>query len=325
MVPTIQLHHRPGLSFGASELRNFHHELCDVARTCLDELPDYQCLTGQREEFSRLVIAVARDPQGKMLGFCSAYLLDTGDDIPLLHLGLTCVLPEARGLQLTHKLTLKVVVSHLLRHSWVKPVWISNVACVLSSLGNVGLHFEDVYPSPFLKSPSPQHRYLARLINQRYRWELLIDEQARFDEFKFVFEGSVKGTAFEKESGDKRFFHRQGWVNQFYQNLLDFERGDEVLQIGKISFLSYPKYLWRSLALRIQHGGYWSQDRRTHGTTASPHHRSLPSSAGVHSAALSDRGGLRDSAGQVHSTDLALGSRLANRHDGVGLSGSANG
>lgn len=247
MILNVQLYHRPGLSMGADELKNFYHELCDVARSCLDELPNYQCLTGKREEFSRLIISVARDENGKMMGFCSSYLLDTGDKIPVLHLGLTCVRPETRGSKLTHKLTLKVVVGHLLRTSWFRPVWISNVACVLSSLGNVGLHFEDVYPSPFLSTPSSKHLYLARLIDQRYRKELLIPQTAVFKETHFVFQGSVKGTAFEKESGDRRFFHRQGWVNDFYHGLINFERGDEVLQIGKISFLSYPKYLFRSL------------------------------------------------------------------------------
>lgn len=246
MVLNVDLYHRPGLSMGATELKNFHQELCDVASSCLDELPNYQCLSGERAEFSRLIIAVARDEHKRMVGFCSAYLLESGDEIPLLHLGLTCVRPETRGSRLTHKLTFKVIVSHLFRYSWFKPVWISNVACVLSSLGNVGLHFEDVYPSPFLSGPSEKHKYFARLIEQRYRWELLIPKSSPFNERNFVFEGSVKGTAFEKEGSDNRFFHRQDWVNTYYKGLLDFERGDEVLQIGKISFLSYPKYLVRS-------------------------------------------------------------------------------
>lgn len=249
MVLNVNVLYRPGLRLGASELKALHQEILDVASTCLDEIPYYQCLTGTQQEFSRLIIAVARDEQGKMMGFCSAYLLDSGDRIPLLHLGLTCVRPETRGAGLTHKLTLKVVVAHLMRSSWLRPVWISNVACVLSSLGNVGLHFEDVYPSPFLDRPSDKHLYFARLIEQRYRWELLIPTASRFNESAFVFEGSVKGTAFEKEAGDRRFFHRVSWVNDFYKGLLDFERGDEVLQIGKISFLSYPKYLIRSLRM----------------------------------------------------------------------------
>lgn len=243
----ISIYHRPGQRLGATELQELHRELCDVARACLDELHDYQCLTGKREEFSRLTIAVARDAKGKMMGFCSSYLLECGEATPILHLGLTCVSPEARGGGLTHSLTLKVIVDHLLRHSWFRPVWISNVACVLSSLGNVGLHFEDVYPSPFLPEPTPKHRHLARLIESRYRDEMLIPADCRFDAQRFVFEGSVKGTSFEKDSHDRRFAHRQEWVNRYYRKLINFERGDEVLQIGKVSFLSYPKYLVRSL------------------------------------------------------------------------------
>jgi GNAT superfamily N-acetyltransferase len=232
---------------GQGELQRFHQEILEVAKTCLDEIPYYQCLTGEVEQYKRLIIAVARDRSGRMIGFCSAYLLAAGEIGDVLHLGLTCVRPDARGGGLTHKLTAKVVVGHLLRTSWLAPVWISNVACVLSSLGNVGLHFEEVYPSPFLKSPSDEHVAIAKLIDEKYRWELYIDKGATFDEQSFVFRASVKGNMFQKDEQDRRYRHREDWVNRFYASLMDFQNGDEVLQVGKISFLAYPKHLLRGL------------------------------------------------------------------------------
>ncbi len=246
-MSTIELHYRPGLSMGHAQLQELHAELREVATSCLGaELPDYQCLHGSRREFTRLVIAVARDSQGRMEGFCSSYLLEGGDLGQILHLGLTCVRPGTRGKGLTHRLTAKVVTGHLLRTPFWRQVWISNVACVLSSLGNVGLHFVDVYPSPFVTEASEDHRRVARLIAENYRWEMLVPETSPFDEENFVFAGSVKGTAFAKEAHDQRFHHRNGWVNDFYRGLLDFERGDEVLQIGKISLLAYPRHILRS-------------------------------------------------------------------------------
>jgi len=248
---TVELYHRPGLYMGEADLKRFHEEIISVAETCLTEIPYYQCLTGEVAQYQRLIIAVARDRKGRMIGFCSAYLLGMAEAGEVLHLGLTCVRPDARGGGLTHKLTAKVVIGHLLRTSWLAPVWISNVACVLSSLGNVGLHFEDVYPSPFLSEPTNEHLAIAQMINEKYRWELFIDKGATFDQKNFVFRASVKGNMFQKEEHDARYRHREDWVNDFYASLMDFKNGDEVLQIGKISFLAYPKHLLRSFKRKI--------------------------------------------------------------------------
>lgn len=249
---TVDLYHRPGAHMGHSELQRFHGEIRAVAESCLDEIPHYQCLTGDAKEYQRLIIAVARDPQGRMIGFCSAYLLEAGDIGDVLHLGLTCVRPDARGGGLTHKLTAKVVIGHLLRTSWLAPVWVSNVACVLSSLGNVGLNLEEVYPSPFLEAPSNDHVAIAKLIDEKFRWELFIDKDATFDQKKFVFRASVKGNMFQKEEQDRRYRHREEWLNEYYSNLMDFKNGDEVLQIGRISFLAYPKHLLRSFKRKFK-------------------------------------------------------------------------
>ncbi len=248
---TTDIIFRPGLNYSDLELNELHEEILDVAKVCLDEIPDYQCLSGKREEYSRLIISVARDPQGKMLGFCSSYILDGGKIGNILHLGLTCVTPAARRMGLTHKLTTKVVVNYLVNYSFFKPTWITNVACVLSSLGNVALHFDDVYPSPFMEEPTEEHREIAKLIDQKYRKELYINKEATFDEEHFVFERSVSGTMFEKSETDSKFYHRDQDLTHFYMDLIDFQNGDEVLQIGKISLMSFPFYLLRFFRRKI--------------------------------------------------------------------------
>lgn len=248
----LEVYDRPGKYLNQEELNQLHQEISTIAKECLDEIPYYQCLTGKREEYSRLIIAVARGKDGKMLGFCSSYILDGGRRGDILHLGLTCVLPLARRMGLTHKLTSKVVMTYLLRHSLFKPVWVSNVACVLSSLGNVALHFEEVFPSPFVKSPGDDQIEIARLIDQKYRWELYIRSEATFCEKNFIFKESVTGTMFEKSVEDKRYYHRRPELTDFYLNLIDFKNGDEVLQIGKVSLLTLPKYLLKSLKLKVK-------------------------------------------------------------------------
>ncbi len=51
---------------------------------------------------------------------------------------------------------------------------------------------------------------------------------------------------FEKSEDDRKFYHRDAELNNFYKGLIDFKNGDEVLQIGKVSLLSYPKYVLKN-------------------------------------------------------------------------------
>lgn len=244
---SIEVYNCPGKTMNQKELESLSNEILDIAKTCLDEIPHYQCLTGSKEEFSRLIISIARDLDGEAIGFCSSYILEVPQIGNVLHLGLTCVKPKARRFGLTHKLTSKVVTTYLFRYSLFKPAWISNVACVISSLGNVALNFEDVYPSPFKREASEEQKKIAQYISDNYRWELYINKGATFSSNKFVFKGSVTGTMFEKSESNKEFFHRDQELTQFYLDRINFKDGDEVLQIGKVSLLTYPRYLLKKM------------------------------------------------------------------------------
>lgn len=246
----IEVYDRPGRYLNEVEFESLVADLRSVASDCLDELPHYQCLTGERKEFERLIIAVCRGKDGKMLGFCSSYILDAGSYGEVLHLGLTCVRPLARRMGLTHKLTSKVLTTYLFRQSIFKVSWVSNVACVLSSLGNVALHFDEVYPSPYRVEANSDHKAIASLINEKYRWELYIREEAKFNEKNFIFEESVLGNIFQKKETDKRYHHRSKELSEYYAGLMNFERGDEVLQIGKVSLLTFPRYLLKNMTKR---------------------------------------------------------------------------
>ena len=237
----------PGRSYGDVRLQALTNELRDVAKTCFDSVPNYQALTGEREEMKRAIICVARDEKRDILGFCSSLVLEVPLYGDVLHTGLTCVAPKARGKKLTHKLTSKILLEYLVKESPFSSVWVTNCACVLSSLGSVALYFEDIYPSPFGKShPSKDYSKIAQYISENFRKPIAINDDAVFNPKSFVFEGSVKGAVFAKDGNDARFFHRNKKITSYYQNLLDFERGDEVLQIGKVSLMTFPKYLWNT-------------------------------------------------------------------------------
>ncbi len=237
---------RPGRKYSDARLESLVKELRATASTCFDTLPDYQVMAGTREELADKVLAMAWRKDGRMAGFCSCVVLPVAGVGKVLHLGLTCVRPEDRGAGLTHLLTRKAVSGHLLRHRPLGKVWVSNCAAVLSSLGSVALHFQDVYPSPSRsEGPTITHQRIAQAIDHQYRHKMFVPESSTFDPNTFVFQGSIKETVFAKEGDDPRFFHRQEPINDYYRSLLDFERGDEVLQIGSASTLGAVKHLYR--------------------------------------------------------------------------------
>jgi len=244
----VELLYRPGRTLPDAELERLVAELREVAASCFDPIPQYQCLAGTRAALSDKIITLARRPGGDLAGFCSAVILPVARVGDVLHLGLTCVRPDARSGRLTTRLTSKLVITYFLRHHGLRRVWCSNVACVLSSLGNVALNFDRVYPSPFgPAAPSAEHLRIAHAIDAHYRREIHIDPAAVFDPQAFVFRRSVPGSVFQKDARDSRFFHRDRALNDYYRRLMCFEDGDEVVQVGCVDAASLLAFLRRRL------------------------------------------------------------------------------
>jgi len=241
---TLEFFHRPGNHLDDIELEQLVTRMREIAAECFEDIPEYQALTGARESLSGQVITVARRTDGTIGAFCSALILEVDGVSPVIHLGLTCVHPEDRGQSLTHKLLSHMLTRFLVRFHPFGKVWISNCACVLSSIGNVALSFDDVYPSPYNpEPPSRAHIKIARAISERYRAPIYINEDAILDERAFVMRGSAYGTVFQKDADDERYHHRNEDLNDWYQRLLLFEDGDEVLQIGCYSIATVTRYL----------------------------------------------------------------------------------
>jgi hypothetical protein len=244
----IEYHYRPGRRWSETQLQNYVREFREVAADCFDTPPDYQCLTGCRKALCDNVITVARRADGRMVGFSSAVLLPVPEVGDVLHLGLTCVAAVARGSALTHKLNSTLVVRYMLRRLLLGRVWVTNIACVLSSLGNVALNFDEVYPSPFVDTPSRRHRLIAETFDRFYRAKAFVRSDASFDAEHFVFRGSGRDTAFQKSADDRRYYHRDDGLNHYYRRLLHFDDGDEVIQVGSADVLSAVRYLFRRRA-----------------------------------------------------------------------------
>lgn len=236
---------RPGRRMSDQALASLCAELTAVGETCLEPLPAYQVFLATREELSDKAITIARRTRdGAMAGFCSAVLLDVEEVGEVLHLGLTCVRPDERGGGLTHRLASRLVARYLLRRP-LSRIWVTNVACVLSSLGNFAMHVSGAHPAPGSTAVRREHRLIAEAFDRRYRAKAHIQPWAVFDPDTFVFRGSGRGTGFQKRAEDSRYHHRDPTLNAYYTGIMRFDDGDEVLQVGRLAVTDLVRHLWR--------------------------------------------------------------------------------
>ncbi len=236
---------RPGRTLDDAALAALCAELTAVGETCLEPLPMYQVFLATREEMSDKAITIARrTSDGAIAGFCAAVLLDVEGVGEVLHLGLTCVRPEDRGGGLTHRLGGRLVARYLMRRP-LSRVWVTNVAAVLSSLGNFARHVRDVHPAPGSRPSRAEHARIAEAFDQRYRAKAHIQPSATFDRETFVFRGSGRGTAFQKRADEVQYHHRDPELNAYYTSIMHFDDGDEVLQVGTLGVVDLVRHLWR--------------------------------------------------------------------------------
>ncbi|PSR79481.1 hypothetical protein PHLCEN_2v7006 [Hermanssonia centrifuga] len=115
--------------------------------------------------------------------------------------------------------------------------WLTSLAEVTSSLGNIFQYASQVYPAPEVPKPSRIHLQIAETVSSRYRDVMLISPEATFDRDVFVFQGAdPPGSCFRKDSQDPQFHHRDENINDFYKALLGRNEGNEVLQVGYLDW-----------------------------------------------------------------------------------------
>ncbi|MCB9091732.1 MAG: GNAT family N-acetyltransferase [Halobacteriovoraceae bacterium] len=231
----LYFYKNPRESLSKERFLHLRRKLKEVAYECFEDIPDYQIFSDNQHEDCENIVVTAYY-KGEIVGFTSALILKVYEDQNVLHLGLTCVKSGYRGLKISQKLMKKMITNYWVRYSLFDRIWISNVACVLSSLGNVAKNFSQIFPSPrFPVCPTLDHLLISTAIARKFRNELYIPWESQFDHDSNVFYNSVENTMFEKTEDDQRFHHRSHLYNDYYKKLINFQRGDEVLQIGWVN------------------------------------------------------------------------------------------
>lgn len=240
---------RPGAVLDDAELAALVGHLRTVAgRTLAQGALTYGVFSGERERLSQSIVTlISETATGRPIAFnalAQMPLTLNGEPEQVTHLGLVMVDPEVRGRGLSWVLYGLTVLVLFVRGG-LRPRWISNVTQVPGVVGMVCETFSEVYPSPDPGSrQSFAHLTLARQIMRDHRHVFGVGPEAGFDEANSIITDAYTGGSDDlKKSFEQATHHREERYNAFCRGKLDYARGDDVLQLGRMDLAAARGYL----------------------------------------------------------------------------------
>ena len=279
----------PGRSLSQPDLDQLVADLRTIAgKTLPAGSLTYGIFSGERERLARAIVTLISDEAtGRPIAFNALSVMSVeldGEPEQVTHLGLVVIDPDVQGQGLSWVLYgLTTLV--LFARDGLRPKWISNVTQVPAVFGMVCDTFSDVFPSPHEGARrSFAHVQLARGIMREHRAVFGVGGEAGFDETRFVITDAYTGGSDAlKKTYDAAPKHRDEQYNAFCARELDYARGDDLLQLGRVDLAGARRYLQRdvpagslpallaaSAVLALQRlilpVVHWFDDARTFGT-----------------------------------------------------------
>jgi hypothetical protein len=250
----IRILERPGRWMPPTELAQMVADLqCVVAAAVPGGTLDYGAASGDPERLDSSILTIVYAKDGKPVAFNALAILECelhGQPLEVVHLGLVVIDPGYRASGLSG--TLYGLTTFLLfARRRMRPLWISNVTQVPAIFGMVSESFDRVYPT---SRPSDRQRYehvhLARQILERHRHVFGVGPDAGFDERRGVITNAYTGGS---DNLKKRFEdapkHRHEIHNETCGRELDYDRGDDFIQLGQMTMRSARTYFTRSASI----------------------------------------------------------------------------
>jgi hypothetical protein len=171
-----------------------------------------------------------------------------GHELDVMHLGLAMVDPDHRGRGFSAALYGLTCLLLFIRNQ-LRPMWITSVTQVPSVVGLVTETFRNVYPSPDPRQRRTyDHLMIAREVMKNHRGAFGVAAEADFDEQRFVIKRAYTGGSDNlKKSFAEAQRHRIDAYNRMCERELDYEVGDDFLQIGQIDLGAARNFLTRNV------------------------------------------------------------------------------
>lgn len=248
----VEIIERPGLWLDQKDLLELIEACRAVVASCLNgNQLDYGLFEPGGTAWERSVITlVRRADDGKAIAFNAMPLLPVargGQTSHVLHLGLVMVDPAERGGGLSWILYGLTCFALFVRGG-LRPLWISSVTQVPAVVGMVAETFDNVYPGQVGINASFVHRHLAHQIMAGERAAFGVGSDAGFDpDAQIITNAYTGGSDNLKKSFAVAAKHREARYNDFCAAALDYDRGDDVLQIGLLDIGTARRFIARSV------------------------------------------------------------------------------
>lgn len=247
----------PGRWMSDSELDCLRNTIKKITLSRVGALPEYGIyLPGRSPYKDRIITVVYAGDESRPIAFsamihCPIRIEKRVHHV--LHLGLVIISRSSPGRNL-----LFLIYFFPIAHYWAtrsfSGFWVSSVSKEPSIIGAVADYFGNVYPHYLRKTrPTRTKKEIARRFVSEYGHEFGIGPGGVLNEKTFIIQASCRGTSevlrssFEKSA--KYAIHR---CNEFCRESLNYERGDELLQIGNLNArtalhagLRWLRALWR--------------------------------------------------------------------------------
>ncbi|MCX6115909.1 MAG: hypothetical protein NT027_00055 [Proteobacteria bacterium] len=259
----VSIIERPKSQLDAEKLTKFIHDLKAVASTSVRHgVLDYGVFDQNSHHLENAVVTLIKDQNGKPIAFNALALMNIniqGQTQDVLHLGLVLVDPNQRSKGISWILYGLTCVILLLRNQ-VRPIWVSNVTQVPAIIGMVSETFSKVFPTPQSANKGTfLHQSIAHEIMKSYRHIFGVGDDASFDRERFVIKSAYTGGSDNlKKTFGEVAKHRESSYNEMCQRALDYDRGDDFLQIGVIDLKVIIGFLTKTVPKNsILQIGFW--------------------------------------------------------------------
>ena len=265
----------PGRSLPQGELDRLVAQLRTVAAKTLpaNELT-YGIFSGERERLSRAIVTlISEEDSGRPVAFNALSVMQVA----------------RRRARRRHPSRARDGRSGCARAGAVLgAVWLDHAGAVPARWPAPALDLQrnsSVYPSPRPEArQSFAHLQLARGIMRQHRSVFGVGDEAAFDESRFVITDAYTGGSDAlKKSFDEAPKHRDPQYAEFCARELNYARGDDILQIGRVDLAAARAYLFEQVPARSLPGLFvaslflglqrlvlplmhWLDDDRTFGT-----------------------------------------------------------
>lgn len=247
----VRIVERPGLWMTPEALETLSEALRRIAAQTLDAGSlTYGVFSGDKARMEAVIITLVSRRDGTPVAFNALAVMNV-DTAPqpteVLHLGLVMVAPAERSRNLSWVLYGLTCFLIFVRRQF-RPIWISNVTQVPAVVGMVSEMFSDVWPRPVGGRRTLNHLLLARQIMAGHRHVFGVGDDAGFDEARFIITDAYTGGSDDlKKSWAEAPKHRDDRYNAYCADALDYDRGDDVLQLGQMDLSAMRTYLAREV------------------------------------------------------------------------------